>query len=1316
MSVSSVSNRWLNRIYKTIAILLVTFAVLISALRLLLPYAHHYRIDLQNQINQQFNTDIRIGSLSMGWEKSGPILIAQQVNLINSDAIKVVLGQFNVEVNFWQSLRQRSLVTNNLNLRDVYVYLNKQAFNQVRQTDTAKDQYQLIENIANLFLLQMKSFSLTNSNLTIEDHGIRKEIALAHLDWQNKDNRHVALGEITLNRLTSDTLHLQLELVGNTLSSLEGQVYVNAKTLNIAPWLDSQVVTDLTQTVSDINFDVWANVREGRVSKIQVELKPSALAWGEKEERQIFALEHGSLLLEEVSTGQFSITSSPIQVAINDTPWQPFQVDALLHPSETNLVYVSHIDVAGLSQILPLFSASDSTLLSQLSPQGQLKDIYWRGKGDSFQASLLFDDISLNYSQGIPGIEHVSGDLILDNQTLAGQLISKDSALDFDKHFLQPMPFTQLSVTFDGNWQADQVQFNAREVTFLSDALELTAEVGITVPEQAPVSMSLLAQVHRGEAEQAALFYPHLLMGDNLVNYLGDSIITGQVAQAQVLFNGPFASFPFKENQGIFVVDAELEQAKFSFDSQWPAITNLSANLNFTNNSMLITAREGRLSGLDVQGVTAEIADLKNEQLLIVDANIEEQLPENITTLMQASSLQDSVGEVLSQLTVSGPVSGEFNLKLPLANVEEVVASGRIAFNDNQLVLSKPAMDFTHVNGELFFVNDQLTTEDVSLRWLDMPVALAVIASDRKNHYQTDIKMTANWQEQHWRPHVPDTLNKYVDGITQWQGDLSLYTPHTGGFSYDLTMTSDLMQAILNLPEPYVKTTGQQLPLLAKVEGQSAQSTINISLGEQLSFYGMLNHDLVSFSRAHLVLGQEQMLLPMDGFHITTNLETTDIIAWEPLIQDILTSLPAGETGQARLLEKPERIRGTIQHLEMFGQSLNEVSFNLLDQENWWLLHVNAKEIRSQVKFYPDWYQQGIEVDADFIRIPVGEEETNEESQTTVFVEPQIQDYFSEQEKLIFNEIPPMRVQCDDCQIGLMNLGEVSFDIERTDQNNISLNNFKALKGKNKLLLEGGWHFDGETVSQTSISGSYVVRDIEQEMEQYGFASIIKDSGLESTFAINWRGGPNQFDLAGVNGDINVALDDGYLADISDKGARIFSILSLQSLVRKLTLDFRDIFSDGMFYSSIKGDLHLKDGVLYTDNTRMKGAAGDLTIKGNTGLSNGLLDYRMSYKPNLTASLPVLAWIATLNPVTFLAGVAIDEVFTSQVVSEFDFELTGSINEPNLKEVNRKTKDVSVGRSTPPQFVEHSPTPSELPVEQKPPTAPENQEKDKSDG
>ena len=378
------------------------------------------------------------------------------------------------------------------------------------------------------------------------------------------------------------------------------------------------------------------------------------------------------------------------------------------------------------------------------------------------------------------------------------------------------------------------------------------------------------------------------------------------------------------------------------------------------------------------------------------------------------------------------------------------------------------------------------------------------------------------------------------------------------------------------------------------------------------------------------------------------------------------------------MLKAPERIQGTVANFDIFGQSLSNVSFNLKDEQSWWLLQLNAKEVRSDIKFYPDWYKQGIDINADFLHltnksVDEGEDDINRLLNNDV----------------VFANVPPMRVQCGHCSIDLYDFGEVRFNLDRSEQDIIKLQGFSAKRKKAELTFDAQWQHNGN-VSLTTISGKLSAKDVEQEIEKLGYESTIKDSGIKTSFNANWQGGPQDFALAKLNGDIKAKFDDGYLDDVKDK-ARIFSILSLQSLVRKLTFDFRDIFSKGMFYDEIKGDFQVKDGVMYTKNTKMKGATGKVTIKGNIDLAEQLLDYRISFKPNLTSSLPVLAWIATLNPVTFLAGVAIDQVITSKVVSEFTFEVTGSVEEPILKEVNRKTKNISVGRSTPPQIVDNTP-------------------------
>lgn len=64
---------------------------------------------------------------------------------------------------------------------------------------------------------------------------------------------------------------------------------------------------------------------------------------------------------------------------------------------------------------------------------------------------------------------------------------------------------------------------------------------------------------------------------------------------------------------------------------------------------------------------------------------------------------------------------------------------------------------------------------------------------------------------------------------------------------------------------------------------------------------------------------------------------------------------------------------------------------------------------------------------------------------------------------------------------------------------------------------------------------------------------------------MDWQGAPYDLDMPSLAGTVTWRLGEGHLAEISDKGARVFSLLSLDSLIRKLRLDFRDVFSKGFF-------------------------------------------------------------------------------------------------------------------------------------------------------
>ena len=1281
--------------------MLVCLVVLISAFRLLLPYVENYRQDFQDYINNNNHTNFVIGGLGMSWGGSGLTLIANQVTLIESEDVHITIEHIEMQVDFWATITNQQLISSNLILDGAIVNIDQHVWSSQggKNNNTTQKKYfsnvnkkpSDFQKISAIFLNRINRFSLRNSQISIHNDTIERSFHINNLFWLNNGVRHQAQGNIIVNELSSNNLSLKIDIKGSSVDKLTGLIYVEANHIDITPWLDSILVLDNDNTQADIGFSAWLKVKAGSIERLQVTLHENQISWQTAGKEHDLALGAGQLLLVKGKKKEnFELYSTPLSLQFNKEEKKEYIVQ-LNRKAEELSIYLSAFDLALISQVSPLLISTEGTheLLSELTIRGEANEIYFNKTAGKIKLLANVTDTSTLYSQGIPGINNLSGQLSYAEQNLHLKLVATQGALDFNQHFIAPIPYQSLSATVDLSFVNQDWKLAVNDIALSSSELKLTADLAIESLKNTNTNMSLLASITDVDVSKTGHYYPLTSMSSNLVGYLNNALIDGKVTQAQVLFNGPLAKFPFNDNAGVFIVDAELEDATFEFDDEWPSITTFSANLNFTNNSMLITGRSGRLAGLDVNGVQAAIDDLGNEQTLVLDTLIKPFPASLIANLISQSPLKDSVGNVLGQLQASGDINGKFHLNLPLNATEKVLASGFINFIDNYIALQTPQMNFSQVTGQLNFENDKLSTKNLSVNWQGLPLKLVVEGEDKAGYYDTNIAIIADWQADSWKQHISPSLKKYFDGQLKLHGDLSLYQHHNGGVSYLFTIESNLQETQLNLPRPYNKVQQVKVPLKIAVMGQLEHSNFNASYGDELSFYGVLDHDTSHFSRAHIVLGNEKMLLPTDGFHITTQLAQADFNVWQPLISDIIDTVSAVEATKSPkgLVEKssslfptPERIRGSITQVDLLGQTLNNVSFNLLDKTHWWLLELNAKEIRSRIKFYPDWLEQGVDINADFIHLTTNiKHHIGKNTQKTISS--------SLTDDNVFENMPKINLHCDHCQIDELNLGQVNLSLTRRGQDVIEIEHFNAKRDQAQFNLAGQWQ-KNDKVNMTSVTANLSLKDIEYELDQLGYGSIIRDSGGKLNVDLNWQGGPHDINVTNINGELNAIIDDGYLAEVSDK-ARIFSVLSLQSIVRKLTLDFRDIFSDGMFYKNMKGDYHIKEGVLYTDNTRMNGTAGNLYIKGNTSFVTNTLDYKMSYKPNLTSSLPVLAWIATLNPMVFLAGVAIDQVITSQVVSELDFELTGSVNEPNFQEVNRKSRDVSVGRSSPPKFIDN---------------------------
>jgi len=352
----------------------------------------------------------------------------------------------------------------------------------------------------------------------------------------------------------------------------------------------------------------------------------------------------------------------------------------------------------------------------------------------------------------------------------------------------------------------------------------------------------------------------------------------------------------------------------------------------------------------------------------------------------------------------------------------------------------------------------------------------------------------------------------------------------------------------------------------------------------------------------------------------------------------------------------------TIMKPTFAGHSIKNVQMNAQVRNEDWLLDIGSAAARGTVRVNGDLAQQGIEINADYLNLPKPSDSVQETKSDPFELDPR--------------SLPPMYFYCESCVFHGIDLGKVTVDIAKTN-NGLQARQLMIRSPETDVTATGFWQYVNGAV-ETSIKGSLTSPDVGQMLKELDIESGIKDSEADVAFNFSWQNSPMDFQLGKLQGDVEWSLSDGYLTELSDQGSRIFTLFSLNSLVRKLSLDFRDVFAKGFFYDDMGGTLNIVDGRAYTDDTLIDGGAGEIEITGLTDLGTGGLNYNVSFAPNVTGNLPFLVYFLATPP-TALAAIAIDQVLTSaKVISNVNYRVTGTISEPKFDEVDRNSKDISL--------------------------------------
>jgi uncharacterized protein YhdP len=204
--------------------------------------------------------------------------------------------------------------------------------------------------------------------------------------------------------------------------------------------------------------------------------------------------------------------------------------------------------------------------------------------------------------------------------------------------------------------------------------------------------------------------------------------------------------------------------------------------------------------------------------------------------------------------------------------------------------------------------------------------------------------------------------------------------------------------------------------------------------------------------------------------------------------------------------------------------------------------------------------------------------------------------------------------------------------------------------------------------------------DVDFKLQSANLGELLGRFGYGDTFRkgegtlggkLRWPGGLADYGLSRLSGEMVVDFHNGRFAKVNPGVARLLGVISLQSLPRRIRLDFTDMFSDGFAFDALTGRAVISNGVFASDNVAMSGPAAAVGIKGRVDLNSETQDIRVRVEPRLSESVALATGAALLNPLAGVAALAAQKLLQDPVGKIFsvDYEVKGSLTDPVVNKV-----------------------------------------------
>ncbi len=901
---------------------------------------------------------------------------------------------------------------------------------------------------------------------------------------------------------------------------------------------------------------------------------------------------------------------------------------------------------------------------------------------------------------GVPGVR---GATIEFEATQAGGTATvsiADGALDFPGVFEEAViPIDQLSTQLQWKIDGPAVQLQVSNLRFFNADAEGEASATWRTSDPSvsksgarhPGVLDLQGRLSRADGTRVYRYLP-LVIPKHTRDYVREAVTKGIATNTEFRVRGDLHDMPFMDpKQGDFRIAARVADVSYAYvppshgTPAWPALTGLSGELVFERAGMLVRNARGRLAGapgVEVTKAEAQIADMSHHApVLKVDAQARGPVGE---MLKAGGPLTGAAAPTLAAMRATGNADYRLRLELPLAALDKSKVQASVALQDNELQLAPGAPALTQARGVLNF-----TEAGFSLAGVQARAAGGAVRIDGSGRFGNSTEMSFRAQG----TATADGLRAMRD--VEWAANLAKRmsggTTYSANFSVrdgtpEFLVTSSLQGLGLQLPPPLAKRAEESMPLRIEKKvvareqrGGAAKPVVTDQIAFELgraasaTYVRDISGDEARVLRGGIGIGLasgESADPPDRGVFANLRFDRLDIAAWQSLLGQASggsADAAGGDGTDDASSFLPTLIALRAQELVFGGRTLHNVVLGGTREGALWRANIDAAELSGYAEYR---HSQAGRLYARLARLKIARSEATA-----------VESLLDEQP----GTLPALDVVVDDFELFGHRLGRAEIDaVNRGGAGREwRLNRLALVNPDATFSAQGSWAGVAGAAAnarRTQMDFKLDIADAGALLGRFGMKDVVRRGRGRLEGEVSWNGSPFSLDYPSLGGQLQVNVESGQFLKADPGIAKLLGVLSLQALPRRLTLDFRDVFSEGFSFDFVRGDVKIDQGVASTNNLQMKGVNAAVLMDGSADLARETQNLRVVVVPEINAGTAALVATA-INPAiglgAFLAQMVLSRPLVAAATQEFRIE--GTWTDPRITRVPRRVASEAAG-------------------------------------